>query len=75
MVPLTEASIVFTAGGINQRRDVGTVVLNRELIDWVAPALEQEVTMPDLPLETQTGPLLKDFTGNIFAEGREAIHR
>ena len=31
--------------------------------------------MPDLPLETQTGPLLKDFTGNIFAEGREVIRR
>jgi len=75
MVPLTEASITFTAGGLNQRRDVGTVVLNRELIDWVAPALEQEVAMPDLPLETQTGPLLKDFTGNIFAEGREPIRR
>ena len=37
MVPLTDASIEFTAGGINQRRDIGTVVLNRELIDSVAP--------------------------------------
>jgi hypothetical protein len=73
MVPLTEASIEFTIGGVSERRDVGTVVINRELIDWVATALEQEVTMPDLPLETKTGPLLKDFTGNIFAESPEPI--
>jgi hypothetical protein len=73
MVPLTEATIEFTTGGSNERRDVGTVVINRELIDWVVPALEQDVAMPDLPLATKSGPLLKDFTGNIFAEGPEPI--
>lgn len=68
MVPLTEAWIEYGSGSIRQRRRVGAVVVNRETIDWVVPALDDEVEMPDLPLAAEKGPLVKDFTGSILLE-------
>ncbi|MBA2700838.1 MAG: hypothetical protein H0U58_03935 [Chloroflexi bacterium] len=66
MVPLTDAWIEYTAMGVRQRRGVGALVVNREQIDWVVPALDEEVEMPDLPIAAASGPLAKDFTGFIF---------
>jgi hypothetical protein len=68
MVPLTDAWIEFSLDGDRQRRRVGTVVVNRELIDWIVPAVVDEVEMPDLPLGAEKGRLLKDFTGVLFEE-------
>lgn len=65
MVPLTDAWIEFGSAARRQRRRVGTVVVNREQIDWIVPAIDDEVEMPDLPL-SEKGPLLKDFTGALF---------
>jgi hypothetical protein len=69
MVPLTEAWIEFPPASDRQRRRVGTVVVNREQIDWIVPAIRDEVEMPDLPLSAEQGRLLKDYTGALF-EGR-----
>lgn len=66
MVPLTDAWIEFPSATGRQRRRVGAVVVNREQIDWIVPAVDDEVEMPDLPLSTDRGPLLKDFTGRLF---------
>jgi hypothetical protein len=66
MVPLTDAWIEFPSVAGRQRRRVGTVVVNREQIDWIVPAIDDEVEMPDLPLSADKGPLLKDFTGALF---------
>lgn len=66
MVPLTDAWIEFGSAAGRQRRRVGTVVVNREQIDWIVPAIDDEVEMPDLPLSADKGPLLKDFTGALF---------
>ncbi|MDO8484491.1 MAG: hypothetical protein Q7S35_06055 [Candidatus Limnocylindrales bacterium] len=66
MVPLTDAWIEFPSPAGRQRRRVGTVVVNREQIDWIVPAVDDEVEMPDLPLSFDRGPLLKDFTGALF---------
>ncbi len=71
MVPLTDAWIEYTVGSIRQRRRVGAVVVNREQIDWVVPALDDEVEMPDLPVAHGQGPLLKDFTGSIMVDALE----
>jgi hypothetical protein len=75
MVPLTEASIEYDIAGSREHRRVGTVVVNRDLMDWVLPALEDEieveVEVPDMPMTAEQGPLLKDFTGNLFAEPAE----
>jgi hypothetical protein len=66
MVPLTDAWIEFQSPSGRQRRRVGTVVVNREQIDWIVPAEDDEIEMPDLPLSADKGPLLKDFTGALF---------
>lgn len=66
MVPLTDAWIEFPSPAGRQRRRVGTVVVNREQIDWIVPAVDDEVEMPDLPLSAEQGRLLKDFTGALF---------
>lgn len=66
MVPLTDAWIEFQTASGRQRRRVGTVVVNREQVDWIVPAIDDEVEMPDLPLSADKGPLLKDFTGALF---------
>lgn len=66
MVPLTDAWIEFPVSSGRERRRVGTVVVNREQIDWIVPAIDDEVEMPDLPLSAERGRLLKDFTGALF---------
>jgi hypothetical protein len=66
MVPLTDAWIEFASGSARQRRRAGTVVVNREQIDWIVPAVDDEVEMPDLPLSAEKGLLVKDFTGALF---------
>ncbi len=66
MVPLTDAWIEYQSAAGRQRRRVGALVVNREQIDWIVPAIDDEVEMPDLPLQGDKGPLLKDFTGFLF---------
>ena len=66
MVPLTDAWIEFPSITGRLRRRVGTVVVNRDQIDWIVPAVDDEVEMPDLPLSADKGRLLKDFTGALF---------
>jgi hypothetical protein len=66
MVPLTDAWIEYPSIAGRQRRRVGTVVVNREQIDWIVPAVDDEVEMPDLPLSADKGRLVKDFTGALF---------
>jgi len=66
MVPLTDAWVEYGSGEKRQRRRVGTLVVNRDLVDWVVPAIDDEVEAPDLPLANYaSGPLLKDFTGGV----------
>jgi hypothetical protein len=65
MVPLTESWIEYELGSGRQRRRASTLVVNRQQIDWVVEARDDEVEMPDLPLKADHGPLLKDFTGDI----------
>lgn len=71
MVPLTDAWIEYAVGGTRQRRRVGAVVVNREQIDWVVPAVDDDAEVPDLPVQVEQGPLLKDFTGSILFETLE----
>lgn len=66
MVPLTDAWIEFPSIAGRERRRVGTVVVNREHIDWIVPAIDEEVEVPDLPLSADKGRLVKDFTGALF---------
>lgn len=68
MVPLTEATIEFFAGEDREERPVGSVVVNRDRIDWAAPATDDAIDLPDLPVALATGRMVKDFTGVMFEE-------
>lgn len=69
MVPLTDAWIEYVADGTMQRRRVGTLIVNRQLVDWIVEAADEEVEMPDIPLSAYpTGPLLKDFTNHVLGQ-------
>ena len=70
MVPLTDAWIEMTVGSAPQRRTIGTLVVNRELIDWVSTADDTDLEfpeLPELPVPDDNGPLVKDFTGQILS--------
>ena len=66
MVPLTDAWIEFPPATGRPRLRLGTVMVNREQVDWIVPAVDEEVELPDLPLSGEPGRLLKDFTGALF---------
>jgi hypothetical protein len=66
MVPITDATIEFVAAGEVVQRQVETVIVNRELLDWAVEADEgDEVEFPELEVPKATGRLVKDFTGQI----------
>lgn len=70
MVPLTDAWVEFSIGGVRQRRQAGALVINREQIDWISTADDEDILSPDLPtmpVAAGQGPLLKDFTGQILS--------
>ena len=69
MVPLTEAWIEYRSAGAQHRARVGTVIVNRELLDWVRPSRDDELGLPDLPMETAPDPLAKDLTGYLYTSG------
>jgi hypothetical protein len=66
MVPVTEAWIEYPSAAERQRVRVGTLIVNRELVDWIALSDDEEVKLPNLPAEIAPGPLVKDFTGYIL---------
>ena len=75
MVPITDAWVEFVVGGTRQRRQVGTLVVNREQIDWITSVVDEDIVVPeslDLPVAPDQGPLVKDFTGQIMIDMGEA---
>jgi hypothetical protein len=66
MVPVTEAWIEYPNAAERQKVRVGTLIVNRELLDWIALSDDEEVKLPNLPAEIAPGPLVKDFTGYIL---------
>ena len=67
-VPLTDGSIAYTVAGAPVLRRSETIIVNRELWDWIAPATDEEIEFPELPVSHDRSPMLKDFTGNIHVE-------
>lgn len=73
MVPLTEATIEWETPDGPRFARWGTVVVNRLLTDWIAPAT-RDVRPPDLQLAPEydrTG-LAKDFTTPLLMESHRA---
>jgi hypothetical protein len=43
MVPLTNATIVYTFAGQPEAADVGTIIVNRLVTEWIEPVVEEDV--------------------------------
>ncbi len=69
MLPLTDATIVTTAGGRVDARDTATIIVNRELAEWIRPSQDEWMAFPDVPILQPTfGTLLpKDLTWHVPA--------
>jgi hypothetical protein len=67
MVPLTEATIEFDAPEGRRHSRYGTILVNRDLTDWIAPAERSDVRPPELIQELQGVGLAKDFTPQMQA--------
>lgn len=65
MVPLTDAWIDYDVGDVHQRRRVSSVIVNRQLVEWIVEAIDDEVEMPDLRLQTAPDARAKDLTGYV----------
>jgi hypothetical protein len=67
MVPLTEATIEFDAPDGRRHSRFGTILVNRDLTDWIAPAARSDIRPPELVPELQGRGLAKDFTPQMLA--------
>jgi hypothetical protein len=70
MVPFTEATVEWEAPDGRKIARYGTLVVNRLLTDWIAPA-RRDVRPPEvqLVLDPDTAGLAKDFTSQLVAPG------
>ena len=45
---------------------MGTVIVNRDHVDWIVEAVDEEVEMPEIPHSAYPKErLVKDFTGQV----------
>jgi len=65
MVPLTEATIEFDAPEGRRVSRYGTILVNRDLTDWIGAATRSDVRPPDLVPELEGRGLAKDFTPQL----------
>ena len=70
MVPLTEATIELDSPDGRQHSRSGTILVNRDLTDWIGPATRSDVRPPELVPELRGRGLAKDFTP--LMQGHEA---
>jgi hypothetical protein len=65
MVPLTAATVAFTSGGEIQVVDAETVIVNRELVEWIVPTADEADHFPEVPVRSRLDGVLKakDYTG------------
>lgn len=52
MIPLSDATIGFASRGSLQLRDVGTLIVNRDLLDWVRASEDEALAFPGVPVVT-----------------------
>jgi len=63
MIPFTDATIAYEVAGAIVARDVPTIIVNRQLVDWISPTTEAETLFPDVPVHSPFAPRqAKDFT-------------
>jgi len=52
MIPFTNATIAYEVAGSIVARDIGTVIVNRLLVDWISPTTESASLFPDVPVRS-----------------------
>jgi hypothetical protein len=52
MIPFTNATIAYEVAGSIVARDIGTVIVNRLLVDWISPTTEAASLFPDVPVRS-----------------------
>jgi hypothetical protein len=63
MIPLTSATIAYSVAGSVEARDVGTVIVNRLQVEWIAATAEEASVFPEATIRSPyTMNLRKDFT-------------
>ena len=61
MVPLTNATLAYTFKGQPEVADVGTIIVNRHVTEWIEPAVEEQTdSFPGVRVRTFR---LKDMSG------------
>ena len=50
MIPLSDATLGYSAHGAVRLRDVGTLIVNRDLLDWVRASDDELAAFPGVPL-------------------------
>jgi hypothetical protein len=55
MVPLSGATIAYEVAGAIVARDVGAIIVNRLLVDWISPTVEAASLFPDAPTRSPFG--------------------
>jgi hypothetical protein len=50
MIPLSDATLGFAKRGSIQMRDVGTLIVNRDMLDWVRAGDDEAVAFPGVPV-------------------------
>ncbi len=66
MVPLTEATISFDSPGGRKLLQVGTLLVNRDLTNWIAPASRSDVRPPEASPEIEGHHPDRSFTPRIL---------
>jgi hypothetical protein len=70
MVPLTAATVAYTMAGEIVVRDIGTIIINRMMVDWIAPTGDEASVFPDASVRSPFSMnLRKDFTGVASLQG------
>ncbi len=66
MVPLTEATVEYSLGGVQYSQAVESIIVNRHLVDDIEALVVEIPDLPDLPKPTVKGARVKDMTGHVW---------
>ena len=63
MIPLTNVTIAYEMAGTFVTRDVGAMIVNRMLVDWISPTTDAASVFPEVTVRSPfPARMLKDFT-------------
>lgn len=52
MIPMTNATIAYTAAGATVVQDAPTVIVNRLLVEWISATPDEALMFPDIPVRS-----------------------